>query len=67
MLGRAQSGTRSHLRLLRVLRDEALISDARQAADQLINQDSTLREYPGLAAAVRELKEIEETSFLDKG
>lgn len=65
VLGRAQSGTRSHLRLLRVLRDEALISDARQAADQLINQDSTLREYPGLAAAVRELKEIEETSFLD--
>ena len=67
VLGSAQSGTRSHLRLLRVLRDEALISDARQAADQLINQDSTLREYPGLAAAVRELKEIEETSFLDKG
>ena len=67
VLGRAQSGTRSHLRLLKVLRDEALIETARQAAVELTERDFELKNYPGLAQEVNKLKAIEETSFLDKG
>ena len=67
VLGRAQSGTRSHLRLLKVLRDEALIETARQAAVELIERDFELKNYPGLAQEVNKLKAVEETSFLDKG
>lgn len=38
VLGRTQSGTQSHLRLLRVLRDEELIERARHDAAALFNQ-----------------------------
>ena len=67
VLGRAQSGTKSHLRLLRVLRDEALIEEARRVAVDLIAKDSKLASYPALATQVAILKEEERSAFLDKG
>ena len=67
VLGRAQSGTKSHLRLLRVLRDEALIEEARRVAVDLIAEDSKLASHPALAAQVAILKEEERSAFLDKG
>nr|MSZ44740.1 ATP-dependent DNA helicase RecG [Actinomycetota bacterium] len=67
VLGRAQSGTKSHLRLLRVLRDEELIEQARRVATNLIATDPKLAKYPALAVQVGILKEEERSAFLDKG
>ena len=67
VLGRAQSGTKSHLRLLRVLRDEALIEEARRVAVDLVAKDAKLANHPALAAQVAILKEEERSAFLDKG
>ena len=67
VLGRAQSGTKSHLRLLRVLRDEELIEQARRVATDLISTDPKLAKYSVLAAQVNLLREEERSTFLDKG
>ena len=67
VLGRAQSGTKSHLRLLRVLRDEELIEQARRVATDLISTDPKLTKYSVLAAQVNLLREEERSTFLDKG
>jgi ATP-dependent DNA helicase RecG len=67
VLGRAQSGTKSHLRLLRVLRDEELIEKARRVAVALIAGDPKLETHPALAAQVAILREEERSAFLDKG
>jgi ATP-dependent DNA helicase RecG len=67
VLGSAQSGTKSHLRLLKVLRDESLIESAREVALRLISQDPKLTKFSILADEVLKLKRQEETSFIDKG
>lgn len=67
ILGRAQSGTQSHLRLLRVLRDEAMIEKAREIAVSLVESDPTLAKMPELAREVDELRQEEAASYLDKG
>jgi ATP-dependent DNA helicase RecG len=67
VLGRAQSGSKSQLRLLRVLRDEDLIDKARTLAQELIAQDFTLTKYPALASEVAELRAEEQSTFIDKG
>jgi ATP-dependent DNA helicase RecG len=67
VLGKAQSGVRSHLRLLKVLRDEPLIEKARSVAIELVSQDATLASMPELAAEVAALGVNEETDFMDKG
>lgn len=67
VLGRAQSGTKSHLRLLRVLRDEDLIEKARGVALRIIADDPKLVGYPTLAHEVSLLKQEESSDFLDKG
>ena len=67
VLGRAQSGTKSHLRLLRVLRDEDLIEKARSVSLRLIEDDPTLSSFPTLAHEVSLLKAEESSEFLDKG
>ena len=64
VLGTNQSGTRSHLRLLRVLRDEALIEVARAEAATLI--ESGLGKYSLLEAALRKLELDTATEFIDK-
>ena len=67
VLGRAQSGSKSHLRLLRVLRDEELIVEARSLADSIIATDPTLTSHPALAREVALVREEERSAFLDKG
>ncbi len=67
VLGEAQSGTRSHLRLLSLLRDEDLIAEARREAMELLDRDPELTEHPALGAAVAALVDEERAEFLEKG
>jgi ATP-dependent DNA helicase RecG len=66
VLGASQSGARSSLRLLRLLRDEDLIGDARAEATDLVDTDPSLSGHPALAAAVRELADTEQAEYLEK-
>lgn len=66
VLGSAQSGATSHLRLLRVIRDESLIIKARQVATELIDSDEALANYPGLLIEVDKLRQEERASYLEK-
>jgi ATP-dependent DNA helicase RecG len=52
VLGDAQSGSRSSLRLLRVVADADLITEARAAAEDLLASDPDLARHPGLRAAI---------------
>jgi ATP-dependent DNA helicase RecG len=52
VLGAAQSGMRSSLRLLRVLRDEEILVQARQEASAVVDADPTLAEHPALGHAI---------------
>jgi ATP-dependent DNA helicase RecG len=67
VLGASQSGTQSHLRLLRVLRDEALIEQSRDDAEALIATDNDLSEYPLLKAELAQLQRDQSVDYLDKG
>lgn len=67
VLGEAQSGRRSHLRLLSLLRDADLITEARREAIALLEADPELTGYPALAAAVAALVDEERAEFLEKG
>jgi ATP-dependent DNA helicase RecG len=55
VLGASQSGSRSSLKLLRVLRDADLITQARTLAEQCIAQDPELND-PGLADIVLDME-----------
>ena len=66
VLGTAQAGRKSSLKLLRLLEDEELIGKAREEATNLVDADPALASQPGLAAAVRALIEAERTTFLEK-
>ncbi len=66
VLGASQSGSRSGLRLLSVLRDEEVIDAARDAATRVIAADPTLSSEPDLADAVRRLVETEQADYLEK-
>lgn len=67
VLGVNQSGTRSHLRLLRVLRDENLIDLARSDAQELIASDVTLSKFPELARELKILQADEAADYIDMG
>jgi ATP-dependent DNA helicase RecG len=67
VLGASQSGTQSHLRLLRVLRDEALIEQARDDAESLIATNNDLSDYPALRAELAQLQRDQAVDYLDKG
>jgi ATP-dependent DNA helicase RecG len=66
VLGTAQAGRKSSLKLLQLLRDEDLIGQAREEAVRLVDADPALAGQAGLAAAVRALTDAEQTSFLEK-
>jgi ATP-dependent DNA helicase RecG len=66
VLGAAQAGRRSSLKLLTLLKDEDLIGDARQEAQQLVDADPALAGEPALAAAVRVLLDRERAEYLEK-
>ncbi|MFH8250124.1 ATP-dependent DNA helicase RecG [Microbacterium sp. B2969] len=66
VLGDAQSGVRSSLRLLRVVKDAPLIAEARGAAEGVLEADPTLQRHPGLAAAIERRVGIQERAALAK-
>ena len=59
ILGTAQSGGRSTLRLLRVAEHGELIAHARDVAGRLLEQDPELVEAPGLAAMIASAREAQ--------
>ncbi|MDN3310593.1 ATP-dependent DNA helicase RecG [Microbacterium oryzae] len=60
VLGDAQSGSRSSLRLLRVVQDRDVIARARDQADRILAEDPALEAHPGLAQALaRRVSEAE--------
>jgi ATP-dependent DNA helicase RecG len=66
VLGAAQSGRRSQLKLLSLLRDEDLIVAARTEASDLVAADPDLGGHPALAEQVAGLVAAEQASYLDK-
>jgi ATP-dependent DNA helicase RecG len=55
------------LRLLRVLRDETLIEQAREDAELLIAKDNDLKGYPVLRKELAQLQRDQAIDYLDKG
>ena len=66
VLGAAQSGRRSSLRLLQLLRHADVILAARQAAGEVVADDPALDRHPALAAAVAQLVDEERAGYLEK-
>jgi ATP-dependent DNA helicase RecG len=66
VLGESQSGRRSQLKLLRLLRDEDVIATARDAARALIAEDPLLDGHPDVAEAARSLSEGDRADYLGK-
>ncbi|MDR3068818.1 MAG: ATP-dependent DNA helicase RecG [Cellulomonas sp.] len=66
VLGAAQSGTASSLRLLRVTRDEDVIVAARADAQRLLAADPDLSAHPALARAIAARLTAGEDDFLDR-
>ncbi len=66
VLGAAQAGRRSSLKLLTLLRDEELIGEARQEAEELVGADPALAGQPALAAAITALLDAERAEYLEK-
>jgi ATP-dependent DNA helicase RecG len=66
VLGAAQAGRGSSLRLLTLLRDEDLIGEARAEATALVDADPELGHHPALAAAISLLLGPDQAEFLEK-
>jgi ATP-dependent DNA helicase RecG len=66
VLGAAQAGRRSSLKLLTLLADEDLIGRARREATSLVDADPALAGQPALATAVAALLELQQAEFLEK-
>jgi ATP-dependent DNA helicase RecG len=66
VLGAAQSGSRSGVRLLSLLEDEELIAEARAEATALLATDRGLAAHPGLATEVAALATDERAEWLEK-
>jgi ATP-dependent DNA helicase RecG len=66
VLGALQSGRKSSLRLLSVLRDEDVIASARVAAERLVATDPLLERHALLAAEVGRLLSADQAGFLEK-
>ncbi|MGW5684110.1 ATP-dependent DNA helicase RecG [Nonomuraea sp. NPDC003754] len=66
VLGAAQSGKRSSLKMLQLLRDEEVIVAARQEAAALLEADPSLSAHQGLRAEIDRLLGDEKADFLEK-
>ena len=66
VLGAAQSGTRSSLRMLQLLRDADVIVAARAAAVSLVGEDPELDRHPALRAALGQVLDAERSGFLER-
>ncbi|KAB1985161.1 ATP-dependent DNA helicase RecG [Streptomyces triticiradicis] len=67
VLGQAQSGARSSLRMLAVIDDEEIIAEAREEATAVVAADPELGDLPGLRVALDALLDEEREQYLDKG
>jgi len=66
VLGAAQAGRRSSLKMLRLLADEELIAFARQEASAVVEADPQLAGHPALREAIDDLLGPQRVEFLDK-
>ncbi|MCC8339465.1 ATP-dependent DNA helicase RecG [Streptomyces sp. R1] len=67
VLGQAQSGARTSLRVLAVIEDEEIIAEARQEAAAVVAADPELTGLPGLRTALEALLDEEREQYLEKG
>ncbi|MEU9353650.1 ATP-dependent DNA helicase RecG [Streptomyces griseoloalbus] len=67
VLGQAQSGTRSSLRMLAVIDDEEIIAEAREEAAKIVAADPDLTHTPALRTALDALLDEEREQYLEKG
>jgi ATP-dependent DNA helicase RecG len=67
VLGARQSGGRSGLRFLRLLRDEDLILQAREDAFDVVSQDPHLEQLPLLREVVAAALDEEQAAYLERG
>ncbi|MFI8210096.1 ATP-dependent DNA helicase RecG [Streptomyces werraensis] len=67
VLGQAQSGTRSSLRMLAVIDDEEVIAEARVEASRIVAADPDLERLPALRTALDALLDEEREQYLEKG
>ncbi|GGV74448.1 ATP-dependent DNA helicase RecG [Streptomyces griseoloalbus] len=67
VLGQAQSGTRSSLRMLAVIEDEEIIAEAREEAARIVAADPDLTHLPALRTALDALLDEEREQYLEKG
>ncbi|MBA3744690.1 ATP-dependent DNA helicase RecG [Sporichthya sp.] len=66
VLGTSQSGRRSSLRMLQVVKDADLIAEARVAATALVEEDPALAGQPALVNALADLLDAERAGYLEK-
>ncbi|MGW0119858.1 ATP-dependent DNA helicase RecG [Streptomyces sp. NPDC003327] len=67
VLGQAQSGARSSLRMLTVIDDEEVIAAAREEATALVLADPDLTAHPALRTALDALLDKDREEYLEKG
>jgi ATP-dependent DNA helicase RecG len=67
VLGQAQSGARTSLRMLAVIEDEEIIAEARQEATAVVAGDPELTNLPALRTALDALLDEEREQYLEKG
>ncbi|GAA1175065.1 ATP-dependent DNA helicase RecG [Kitasatospora gansuensis] len=67
VLGQAQSGVKSSLKVLSVLDDEEVIATAREEAAKLVAEDPTLAAHPELRTALESLLDEDRAEYLEKG
>ncbi|MGW3656426.1 ATP-dependent DNA helicase RecG [Streptomyces sp. NPDC005151] len=67
VLGQAQSGVRTSLRMLSVIDDEEVIAAAREEAVTIVAADPDLDRLPELRTALAALLDKEREEYLDKG
>jgi ATP-dependent DNA helicase RecG len=67
VLGTAQSGRRRSLKLLDLLRDEALLRAARLAAGEIVSGDPDLASHPELGGVLARRLDEERAAYLEKG
>ncbi|GGT29880.1 ATP-dependent DNA helicase RecG [Streptomyces chromofuscus] len=67
VLGQAQSGARTSLRVLAVIEDEEIIAEAREEAARVVAADPELIALPGLRTALDALLDEEREQYLEKG
>jgi ATP-dependent DNA helicase RecG len=66
ILGSTQSGKKSGLKLLSLLRDEDVIAEARLRSQAIVAEDPALGKYLGLAHMIADVVDTERAEYLEK-